>query len=93
LLFFVLLSKSGQTGLAVLFEKMQKNMKKSANKKARCQKNLEKRRKISRLEGMKNEKNGKGVGVPRPSIFDSISAFRRVGPPCTPPHKQCLWHV
>jgi len=66
--------------LAVLFEKMQKNMKKSSNKKARCQKNLEKRRKISGLEGMKNEKNGKGVGVPSLSIFDSISAFRRWAP-------------
>jgi hypothetical protein len=41
---------------------------------------LEKIGKISGLEGMKNGKNGEGVGVPHLSIFDSISGFRRWAP-------------
>jgi hypothetical protein len=61
-------------------KRCRKMRRRSSNKRARCQKNLEKRITISGLEGMKNGKNSEWVGVPHPTIFDSIQEFRRWAP-------------
>ncbi len=50
LLFLVLHDKSGQTVLAALYEKDAEKEEDALIKQARCQKNLEKRRKIIALE-------------------------------------------
>ncbi len=73
-------------------KKIPKNVEKKLRiKKARCQKNWEKRGKISCVWGSGKGAKWRRVVVPRPAFFDSISAFGRWALPPTPcPKTQLL---